>query len=808
MTCEAIRHYFSTQGMTPFPFQEEAWTRTRQGTHQLIQCPTGSGKTLAATGAALDGLMAVEHAPGIRLLYITPLRAMTRDLEQALAAPLAHTVHRVSTRSGDTSSKDRAALFRSPPQVLLTTPESLSALLTSPKAPALFGRLESVVVDEWHDLWASKRGIQTQLGLARLRQYCPHLTLTGVSATLENPDEALAALLGPHTEGVLTLGDLPRALNLRVLEPESDTRIPWAGHLGLSMLRPLSRALHKGQTTVLFTNTRNQAEQWYQALSIVRHDLTIQLHHGSLARDTRHGVETALKEGSVDVVVATSALDLGVDYPAIELIIQVGSARAVSRLVQRAGRANHRPGASSEVLLVPTHRLHLHEYAAIADALDAKQLEPIRPPEGSLDVLMQHLVTLACQAPWAADAMFQEVTSTWAYRNLDRAQFDQVLDALHRGSHSLLEYPEFSRLIPNEEGQWQVADRRTAMRHRLSIGTIVSHTQVSVKIRRGARLGQVEESFASRLPPGSRFRFAGRHLEVLSLRDGELVVKAAKGGTSVEVPRWSGGRLPLSDTLAQQVLARMHTPRPISSRIINGPWLAQALSHTEAVQRRLSACPGNDYTLLERYQSRDGHHALFYPFAGWLVHHALGPLLAYRLTRYMPATLTVTVNDYGIEFLTDHTKPLDVLIEQWQDLLNPENLMADLTQAINLSELVRRQFRATARIAGWLFEGYPGRTKSTRALQSSAGLLFDVLSQYDPDHVLLQQARLDVWLDWCDLPRLQTTLQRMSHQPIEQVLLNQPSPMALPLMIERLEARLSSETVATRLRKLTADFDD
>lgn len=808
MSFEAITDFFKGRGLTPFEFQVKAWERSRAGQHQLILCPTGSGKTLAASGAILDTLIKQDKATGLRLLYITPLRAMTRDLEQALAAPLSGTAHRVGTRSGDTPAKERAALFRKPPQVLLTTPESLSVLLTSPKAPDLFSRLESIVVDEWHDLWASKRGVQTQLALARVRRLAPHATVTGVSATLKEPNKALDALLGPHTVGVLTEGLVSRDLFLEVLETDNDSRIPWAGHLGLSLLKPLARALVKGQTTVIFTNTRNQAEQWYQALSIVRADLQVRLHHGSLAMDARHDVEAGLKDGEIDVAVATSALDLGVDYPAVERIVQIGSARAVSRLVQRAGRANHTPGASSTVLLAPTHRLHLHEYAALADALDANALEPIRPPGMALDVLMQHLVTLACQSPWEASAVYEEITDTEAYRELSRTQFDQLVTVLHQGSHSLTEYPEFSRLIPTKEGRWQVSDRRTALRHRMSIGTIVSHSQVTVKVRRGSRLGQVEESFASRLPPGSRFRFAGRCLEVISLSDGELLVKAARSQKAMEVPRWTGGRLPLSDTLAERVLARMNTQRALSPRIRNRTWLSQEIAHTEAVQSRLSQCPDSATTLIERYQSRDGHHLWFYPFGGWLVHQALGPLLAYRLSQQLPATLTLTVNDYGIELLADEAAPLNHLMTHWPAFLSASHVLNDLTEAINLSELVKRQFRSTARIAGWLFEGYPGRTKSMRALQTSASLLHDVLQKYDPEHLLLQQARSDVLSDFCDLPRLTEAMERLAQQPLTIRQLTQPSPMALPLMIERLEARLSSDTVATRLARLTANFDD
>ena len=803
----SITDYLAAQGFTPFAFQETAWQRTEAGQHQLIQCPTGSGKTLAATGATLNTLMRRETTEGPVLLYITPLRAMTRDIEIALSAPLVGTKHRVVARNGDSTSAERAALFRKPPAVILTTPESLSVLLASVRAKALFAHLATVVVDEWHDLLRSKRGTQTQLCLARLRRLAPTLTVVGVSATLADPEAALHALLAPGETGHLTRSDIARDLTLEILESDSRSRIPWAGHLGLSLLRPLATKLVAGETTVVFTNTRNQAEQWFQALKIVRSDLQIELHHGSLARDARTVVEAGLKDGSLDVVVATSALDLGVDYQAVEHIIQIGSARTVSRLVQRAGRARHRPGTVGHVLLVPTNRMHLHEYAALARALDQEQLEPICAPVAPMDVLMQHLVTLALQAPWQADAIYAEITATDAYRGLDRTTFDALLKTLHRGSDSLTEYPEFQRLIQDATDAWMVADRRTAARHRMSIGTIVSHTQVRVKMRRGAALGVVEEQFAGRLRPGEVFRFAGRVLQVLTLRDGELLVKPGRAVKATEVPRWTGGRLPLSDTLAAAVVELMGSGHGLSARIKNASWLTEALRQTESVQQRYSACPSPDRLLVERYQSRDGHHLFVYPFAGWLVHQTLAPILAYRLTQWLPTTLTLTVNDYGIELLADDPEPLDVLLSRWSEALKLADLREDLERAINLSELIKREFRSTARIAGWIFEGYPGRQKSARALQTSAGLLFDVLRQYDPDHLLLQQAENDVLTETCDYARLIQTCECLARIPTDCHTLKEPSPLALPLLIERLEARLSSDTLATRLERLTRGFD-
>ena len=804
----SIRSYFASRQMTPFDFQQLAWERTAARVDQLIQCPTGSGKTLAACGAILDQLMADERPQGLRLLYITPLRAMTRDLELAVVEPLEQTPHRVMCRNGDSTASERMQVYRKPPQVLFTTPESLSVMLSSPKATTLFANLQLVVVDEWHDLWSSKRGVQTTLCLARLRQLSPNLVTTGVSATLANPQEALEALLPVGRKGAITSSDLARKLTLHITQHDTDSRLPWAGHLGMNLLGPVAKSLDAGITTLMFTNTRSQAEHWYQALSILRSDLKVFLHHGSLSREMRESVETALKEGTADLVVATSALDLGVDFQAVDRVIQIGSPRSVSRLLQRAGRAKHRPGEAIDMQLVPTHRLHLNEYAALADALDNHSLEPIRPPALSLDVLLQHLVTMAMQTPWHADAMQTEVCSIQAYQHLDSQQFAGLLTILSKGSDSLQQYAEFRRLVQLDDGTWAVASRQIAARHRMSIGTIVANTQVRVKMRRGKPFGEVEEQFAARLKPGDVFRFAGKRLKVHTLRDGELLVTPASSGVASEIPRWTGGRLPLSDTLAGFVMQRMGAHQPVSERIDNAEWLNHELQRTRALQADISHVPTRGRTLLEQYRSRDGHHIWIYPFAGWLVHQALAPLIAQRLATQQPATITWTVNDYGIEWLCSDREPIDRLLSDWEDLLSDHCLLDDLQSALQLSELARRQFRATARIAGWIFQGYPGRMKSARALQTSAGLLFDVLSNYDPEHLLLEQARQDVLREFCDLDRLRETCERLRCNPPQSVEVTRPSPLGLPLMIERLSARVSTETLQMRLAKLTAGFDD
>lgn len=802
-----IETWMRSQGYTPSDLQHAAWNNTMAGCHQLIVSPTGSGKTLAATGMMLNQLLRQAPAKGVRLIYITPLRALSRDLEKALISPLADTQHRVAVRTGDTRASERAAIIRKPPALLITTPESLSQLLASPKSVDIFATVEQVVVDEWHDLIASKRGTQCLLAIARLRRLAPQLKITGCSATIADPEHALKALIPVGCEGVLVHPSQQRPIQLHVLLPADNERLPWAGQMGLSLLESVSAQLRPGQTTLIFTNTRNQAEQWYQALAIIRSDLRVELHHGSLDHSRREVVEAGLKEGTLDVVVATSALDLGVDYPAVEAVIQIGSPRAVSRLIQRAGRAKHRPGEPLSATLVPTHRLHLNEYQALADALSAHALEPVQPAEGHLDVLMQHLVTLALQAPWLPDTTYAEITSVAAYAELTREAFAAVLQALQYGSTHLNQYPDYQRLVVRDDQYVQVATPGIARRHRMSIGTIVAHASMRVRVQRGAVLGEVEESFATRLKPGDCFRFAGRVLQCVRLRDGELWVKAARGNAS-EVPRWTGGRLPMSQTLAHHVVERLARPRPSAPCIQNHQQLDQMIQETQIVLNRFGVEVDSDHLLVETFETRDGVHCICFPFAGWLVHQALGPLLAYRLSRIQEATYTVTVNDYGIELLSDDPKAFQPLQDTPNALFSPDHMVQDLAEAVNLAELMRREFRGVARIAGLLFEGYPHQRKSVRMLQSSAGILFDVLNLYDPDHLLLQQARRDVFQTSFDLPRLTTLLERLQHTPIRWTSPGQPTPLSLPLVHDRLSTRLSSESVVKRLAKCLRGFDD
>src|SRR6185503_6432107 len=546
-----------------------------------IHAATGTGKTYAAwMGPILEWLRDYPEdergsaetgrrgAPPLRVLWVTPLRALAADTEAALRAPVEDLglPWIVESRTGDTEPRVRARQSRRLPTALVTTPESLSLLLTWSDTPALFEHLELVVVDEWHELMASKRGVQTELALARLRRWRPELRMWGLSATLGNLDTARDTLLGLTSEGLarpgrIIRGLVPKGLQVDSLIPETMERFPWSGQIGLRLLPEVIAAIEEGNTSLVFTNTRATAELWFQALLSARPDWAgiIALHHGSLDRDTREWVEDGLRDGRLRCVVCTSTLDLGVDFTPVDRVLQIGSPKAVGRLIQRAGRSGHQPGAVSRLTCVPTNALELVDVAAARDALEAGRIEARRPVERPLDLLAQHAVTVALGGGFLPDELFDEVRTTHAFRDLTRAEWAWVLDFITHGGDALRAYPEYSKVVV-EDGRYVVRSRMVAMRHRLSIGTIVSEAAMKVQFVRGRTLGSVEENFIARLRPGDHFTFAGRTLQFVRVRGLFSYVRKSTEKTSV-VPHWSGARLPISPELAAGIRAKLDEAR-------------------------------------------------------------------------------------------------------------------------------------------------------------------------------------------------------------------------------------------------------
>ena len=812
---QPVETWFAGRGWRPLPFQRECWRAYLEGGSGLLQVPTGAGKTYAAVLGPIAEMVAEGRPEGLQLLVLTPLRALSRDLVQAIREPI-DTMGwplRVGLRNGDTSSHERARQLRHPPQVLVTTPESLSLLLAGRAAPLLFARLRAVVIDEWHELMGGKRGTQTELCLSWLRRHRPGLRTWAVSATIGNPGEAARAAVGVGSEPRILSGRMPRRTRIRSLLPEVIDGFPWAGHLGLRMYEELVAALDPRISTLLFTNTRNQAERWHQCLRYACPEMgdALALHHSAVARDTREAIEAGVKQGDLRWVVCTSSLDLGVDFQPVERVVQIGSAKNLARLLQRAGRSGHAPGGTAEVLFLPTNALELLEVSAMRRVLDEGVVEHRRPPACPVDVLLQHLTSLACGPGFDPAQEWKTVRSTWSYRNLDEGTWNWCLRFLELGGDCLAAYPRYRRLERDPVGagdaepfRYVVREAAIARLHRLNIGTITADRAVTVRFVRGAVLGHVEEAFIGRLRPGDVFFFAGRQLEFVRLREMTALVKASRRRTTA-VPAWAGGQMALSDLLSAHLRREVDRCR----RALEGDGAALDTAELRALrpllerQADLSRLPAAHQFLVEHCTTREGSHLYAYPFEGRFVHEGLGFLWAWRLARQRPATITVSVNDYGFELLAPRGYGFDELLEcHLPDLLSGEALLEDLEQAVNLSELCRRRFRAIAQVSGLVHGGYPGKGKSGAQLQISAALLFDVFRRHEPGNLLLAQARREVLEDQLEVGRLGAALERLQNSELLIQRTPRPGPFAFPLLAERLNSRMSNESVLERLERL------
>ncbi|HEX2093012.1 MAG TPA: ligase-associated DNA damage response DEXH box helicase [Longimicrobiaceae bacterium] len=810
-----LEDWFASRGWTPFGFQREVWDAYRAGESGLVHAATGTGKTLAAwMGPLLEWLEEYPGAtapapskgrgraaaPPLRVLWITPLRALATDTAHALAEPLEALgiPWTLETRTGDTPERVRARQRARLPTALVTTPESLSLLLSREDAPTLFEELRLVVVDEWHELMGTKRGVQVELALSRLRAWRPALRTWGLSATLGNLEDARDTLLGVGRAGPsrIVRGVEPKQVVIDALIPPRIERFPWAGHLGTQMLPQVAEAIEEGESAIVFTNTRSQTEIWYQALLEARPEWAglIALHHGSLDRKTRDWVEDGLRAGRLRCVVATSSLDLGVDFSPVDRVLQVGSPKGVARLLQRAGRSGHRPGAASRVTCVPTHALELVEVAAARDGVEAGAMESRLPAERPLDVLVQHVVTAALGGGARPEDLLAEVRSTRAYAGLRDDEWAWVLDFVRHGGQVLGAYPEYSRVV-ERDGLLRVEDREVARRHRMAIGTIVGDAQVTVQYVRGARLGSVEESFVARLKPGDRFVFAGKPLEFVRVRDMKAWVRRTTTSRGT-VPRWMGSRLSLSSELAAALRARLGEA---ARGIFRGPEM-EAVRPILEVQARWSRVPAADELLVERVRTREGHHLFFFPFEGRLVHEGMAALFAYRMSRLRPISFTLSASDYGFELLSPDPAPLEEALAA--GLLDPGGLLDDIPASLNATEMARRQFREIARVAGLVFPGYRHAGKTARQLQASSGLFFDVFQRYDPENLLLSQAHREVLERQLESSRLGRAMHRLRSS---RVVLTEPErtpPLAFPLLVDRARESVSSETLADRVRRM------
>lgn len=794
--------YFFNQGWEPYGFQAETWRAIGRGESGLLNAPTGFGKTYAVWFGILDHYY---HRRGparkkrLHALWITPLRALSKEIYLAAqrVSDELELDYRVELRTGDTSQSARQKQKTNSPEALITTPESVHLLLASKGYPDYFSGLDFVVVDEWHELMGSKRGVLVELALSRLKRINPRLVIWGISATIGNLGEAKAILLGKDREGVLVKAKLKKSTRIETLLPPELDKFPWAGHLGIKMIDQVLPVIEAHRSTLLFTNTRSQAEIWYHSLLAKYPSLAGQmaLHHGSLGEDLRMWVEENLHAGRLKAVVCTSSLDLGVDFRPVDCVVQIGSPKGVARFMQRAGRSGHQPGAESRIYFLPTHSLEIMEGASLRYAAANGMYEQRQPYIRCFDVLTQYMVTLAVSEGFRAGELFDEIRTTHCFESVSADEFRECLLMITQGGRSLQAYDEFHKVVV-EDGLYRVTDRRIAMRHRLSIGAIVSEAMMQVKYRKGGYLGTIEESFISKLPPGQAFWFSGKLLEVVTINAMQAFVKNSSRKKGI-VPSWMGGRFAITTDFAT---ALRHTFGLIEKKEKSWPAELKFLKPLFAAQQSASGLPRENELLVEYITTRYGFHLFVYPFEGKLIHEGMAAVTAYRLNRSHAATFSIASNEYGFELLTDTEYPIEKEIEN--GLFGTNNLLKDINSGINVSEMARRRFRDIAGIAGLVFQGYPGKPVKAKHLQANSGLFFKVFENYDAGNLLLKEAYDEVYQFQLEYARLYSVYERIGGHA---VVLQKPddlTPFSFPIFAESFRERYTGEDWETMLEKL------
>ncbi len=852
-----ITQWLASKGHKPFQFQEETWQQIHLGNSGLVNAPTGFGKTFSVFLGALVSFIN-EHPKdyktrkknGLQLLWVTPLRALGKDIARAMEEVITELgmSWQIGIRNGDTDTNERQRQKRNMPEALIITPESLHLLLAQKGYPEIFATLKIIAVDEWHELLGSKRGVQVELAISRLvglrkykvesskyqdkkqqqttkEQTTPNskhqtnkrddLIIFGISATIGNLEQArdvlLASLSSYNTQqsesaiafagGEIITAKLKKRIEVESVLPAEIEKFPWAGHLGLNLAQQVVEIIRANTTTLVFINTRGMSERWYQTLLTLAPDLAgaIALHHGSIEQELRIWVEEALHTTKLKAVVCTASLDLGVDFRPVETVIQVGSPKGVARFLQRAGRSGHQPGQVSKIHFVPTHSLELVEAAALKEAIKENIIESREPRLLSFDVLIQYLCTLAISEGFEPDQIFHEVKKTYCFAEMNRDEFDQLLQSIVSGGAALQVYDDFKKVEVGEDGIYRMKNRRMAMRHRMHIGTIVSDPMLKVKFVSGGYIGVIEEYFISRLEPGTVFTLAGRNVELVMIKDMTVLVRKSNSAKSI-VPSWQGGRMPLSSNLSSMLRRKFNEafnkPKDVE---------LQVLQPLFQLQEQLSHVPKADELLIEQIETKDGFHLFVYPFEGRLVHEAMAAILAYRISRIMPITFSFAMNDYGFELLSDQPIPVDD--SNVYELFTTENLFSDIQKSVNSTEMARRKFREIAVIGGLIFQGYPGEHKKARHLQSSASLLFNVFTEYDSNNLLIRQAYNEVMEQQMEELRLRQMLDRVQNSKIVLTFPKQLTPFCFPIKVDSIRENMSSEKLEDRIKKMKAQLE-
>lgn len=795
--------WYSLQNWEPFRFQIEAFNAIVEGQSGLLNAPTGSGKTYALFVPLLASIYTKsKHKSGLKIIWITPLKALAADIALAMqyACDLLESGWKVGVRTGDRSQTEKKKQIKQWPEVLVTTPESLHILFSMPGHKAWFTELKAIVADEWHELIGNKRGVQAELAFAHFERiladhHKTSLIRWGISATIANLNEACLVVSG-RKDGVIIRSSLEKRLDMVTIIPPETEKFPWGGHLGIKRVAEVLEIIKRHQTLLIFTNTRAQCELWYRAIIDAQQELAglLAMHHGSLDQSTRIWVENALKDGKLKAVVCTSSLDLGVDFRPVDAIVQIGGPKGVARFIQRAGRSGHRPGEKSTIYFVPTHSLELIEAAALRKAISTGQMEHRYPVLMAIDVLTQYLVTIATGDGFVEQELFDEVRSTYAYHKLSKDTWLWILNFITTGGQALEEYHEYAR-VQMIEGVFKVVDKKIALRHRMSIGTIVADPAVKVKYLSGPMIGTIEESFVSKLSEGDQFWFGGKCLSFVKLKDMTAYVRKALKPKGT-VPQWVGGRMPFSSQLAgliRQEVAQARLDNTESEEI-------RFLSPVFELQREWSHIPGVDELLIEQIETKEGHHTFFFPFEGYVVHELLAALLAYRIGLTQPSSFSLSINDFGFELLSD-TK-IDIPNAITHGLFSKDHIEEDLISSVNDSEMAKRRFREIAHISGLVFQGFPGQQKSFKHLQANSSLIFDVLRSYDPENLLLTQAFGEIIAFQLEKDRLLNVMDRLNNQKTKLINTDRFTPFSFPIMVEFLKSRISSEKLEDRIEKL------
>lgn len=800
---KTVTQWFNEQGWQPQSFQKKCWKAYASGKNGMLHAPTGSGKTYALWGAILSEAQQQRVLPrGINALWITPLRALAVEIQQATqrmnTALLPKT--EVALRTGDTPQSSRAKQKRNPSFGLVTTPESLHILLSTKEHQNDFKQLKVVVVDEWHELLGTKRGVQVELALAYLRSFLPQLKVWGISATLGNPELARTILLGTTENFTVVTAALSKKIVVKSLLPKTMDRFPWRGHLGLHLLPQVIELIKKSESTLLFTNTRAQCELWFHALLEANPDLAGQLamHHGSIDKKIRLWVEDALRNNQLKVVVCTSSLDLGVDFSPVENCIQVGSPKGVSRFIQRAGRSGHRPKAKSTIHFLPTHAMELIESVALQRGIASQQLEDRIPYLNSYDVLLQFMMTLAVGSGFHPKTLFPIIKKTFCFQTLDKERWQWLLNFLIKGSQSLEHYDEYKKVSLLEDGSLKVQNRSIAMRHRMSMGTIISDALLRIRYQKGGYLGSIEEWFISKLNPGDVFTFSGKNLELLRIHNMEVIVRKSKS-KKARIPAWMGGRMSFSAHLSDLLKKTLFEIED------NNTPEFKALQPVFEQQQKESVIPQPHQLLIERFETKEGVHTVFYPFEGYALHEAMASLMAYRISLLSPISFSMSFNDYGFELLSDQAFDAQTFLDN--DLFSPDFLMEDLQKSINISEMARRRFRDIAVISGLVFQGFPNKPLKTKHLQSGAQLFYEVFKDYEPDNLLYLQALEETFDHGMERGRLTQVMEGLQNKTVVWKECSQPTPFSFPLITDRIRTKLSSESVEDRIKKMSLQLE-